>query len=87
LYASGYTGGPPNIGSGAVVEWGHVVVPDCMGWACSGTPTFALLGIDLVGLIGYGWRHTAGASDLGTLGNKACSCCSTWLCHRDVAAI
>lgn len=54
LYSPDYSGGPPNIAAGGVVEFGHVVAPDFATPLPAALPLFAT-GIGALGLLG--WRR------------------------------
>jgi len=56
LWSNSYIGGPPSIGSGGIVEWGHIVAPNFV-MAASVPPPFpsrrrVAVRLRLLGLIG-----------------------------------
>ncbi|HYA39622.1 MAG TPA: VPLPA-CTERM sorting domain-containing protein [Candidatus Methylomirabilis sp.] len=52
LWSNSYTGGPPAIGNGGIVEWGHIVAPDFGATAVVPIPAAVwLFGSGLLGLI------------------------------------
>jgi len=54
LYSPDYSGGPPNIVAGGIVEFGHVVAPDFATPLPAALPLFAS-GLGALGLLG--WRR------------------------------
>jgi len=59
LWSNSYTGGPPLIGSGGIVEWGHIVAPNFVSAVPAAVPLPAaawLFGSGLLGLIGVARR-------------------------------
>jgi hypothetical protein len=57
LWSNSYTGGPPSIGGGGIVEWGHIVAPNFGATVVLPVPaTLWLFGSGLLGLIGVARR-------------------------------
>ncbi len=52
LWSSFYTGGPPLIGGGGIVEYGHIVAPD-YGATVPIPAAFWLFGSGLIGMLGF----------------------------------
>jgi hypothetical protein len=56
LWSNSYTDGPPLIGGGGIVEWGHIVAPNFSAAVVPVPATLWLFGSGLLGLIGVA-RH------------------------------